>query len=65
MGDTFRTFEKRFPHPDTGLMFGSDDDDCVVITDIEPKSPASMDPFLNVGLQVSPDFRVWSLEFRG
>ena len=52
MGDTFRTFPKDFDHPDTGIIFGLDEDDCVVISGIEPSSPASLDPFLNLGLHL-------------
>jgi len=52
MGDTFRTFPKRFAHPDTGFVLGVDEDDCVVIKSIEPGSPASLDAFLSVGLQI-------------
>eukprot|EP00605_Chrysophyceae_sp_TOSAG23-4_P000956 GSChrysophyteH1.ASY1.ANO1.1056.1 assembled CDS len=52
MGDTFRTFSKKFDHPDTGFILGIDEDDCVVIKDIERGSPAAQDPFLSTGLQI-------------
>ena len=52
MGDTFRTFEKRFDHPDTGIIFGLDEDECVVVKEIEKGSPAAMDPYMATGLQI-------------
>lgn len=52
MGDTFRTFKVHFDHPDSGFVFGLDEDVCVMVDKIEADSPAANDPYLIRGLQV-------------
>ena len=52
MGDTFRTFKVHFDHPDSGFVFGLDEDVCVMVDKIEQDSPAANDPYLIRGLQV-------------
>ena len=39
-----------FPHPDVGIIWNLDHDDCVCIAHIEDKSPASLNPDLINGL---------------
>ncbi len=41
MGDVYRSFTIDFEHPDTGIMWGLDSDNCVAVTDVEPHSPAA------------------------
>lgn len=46
MGDMQRYVTCEFKHPDTGIIFGVDEEQCVMITSIEPDSMASKYPFL-------------------
>jgi hypothetical protein len=40
MGDTIRTITVQFDHPDAGIIWNLDEDNCVVIQQIEKNSPA-------------------------
>eukprot|EP00981_Chlorochromonas_danica_P014681 scaffold8581_cov181-Ochromonas_danica.AAC.3 len=46
MGEVIRFVSADFDHPDTGLVFGLDEENCVVIVTIEERSAASAVPFL-------------------
>lgn len=46
MGDAERFLTCDFEHPDTGIVWGLDEDNCVVITSIEQHSHAIKFPFL-------------------
>ena len=46
MGDSQRYISCDFGHPDTGIIFGLDEENCVIIADIETDSMASKYPFL-------------------
>lgn len=46
MGEVIRFVSCFFEHPDSGMVFGLDEENCVCITEIEAKSAASAFPFL-------------------
>lgn len=46
MGEVIRFVSCDFDHPDTGIVFGLDEENCVAIIDIEPRSAAAAFPFL-------------------
>ncbi len=46
MGDMQRYVTCDFSHPDTGIIFGVDEEQCVMIASIEAESMASKYPFL-------------------
>ena len=52
LGTTTRTFPCKFPHPDTGIVWTIDEDNCVCIEEIEPYSTASKSPMLTQNLRV-------------
>lgn len=52
MGDVFRSFTIEFDHPDTGIKWGYDSENCVAVTDVEPHSPAEDVTNLIRGLRV-------------
>lgn len=51
-GDTDTTLTARFDHPDTGILWMLDGDNCVAIDRCEQFSPASYNPFLIHGLRI-------------
>lgn len=46
MGEVIRYVSADFDHPDTGLVFGLDEENCVIIVTIEERSAAAAVPFL-------------------
>jgi hypothetical protein len=46
MGDVEQFISCEFSHPDTGILWEMDDENCVTIASIENNSPASKFPFL-------------------
>lgn len=46
MGEAVRYVSADFDHPDTGIVFGLDEEQCVIIVDIEADSAAARFPFL-------------------
>lgn len=46
MGETIRFVSVKFEHPDTGILFGVDEEQCVYIADFERESVASEHPTL-------------------
>jgi hypothetical protein len=46
MGDAQRFVSSSFSHPDTGIIFGLDEESCVIISSVEAESMASRYPFL-------------------
>ena len=65
-GDTFRTLDVRFDHPDIGITWSLDNDNCVCIANIEEKSPASHDRTLinNLRLYQINDMKIRQYERR-
>jgi len=51
-GEKLRSITVDFDHPDTGMVWGLDEDDCVVITSIEVGSPAQENAKLLPGLRL-------------
>ncbi len=41
MGDIYNSFTVDFDHPDTGIKWGLDCDNCVSVLDVEAHSPSS------------------------
>jgi hypothetical protein len=52
MGQFTKFMHLDFPHPDTGIIWGLDHENCVVIKDIEPLSPASKRLDILVGMRL-------------
>lgn len=52
MGDTLRTIVVEFDHPDSGIIWNLDADECVAIQRIETSSPASRKSELINGLRL-------------
>jgi hypothetical protein len=53
MGDSVRHLTCDFSHPDTGLTWGLDEENCVIITSIEAHSLAVKFPFLVKKMKIS------------
>ena len=51
-GDTFRTLDAEFDHPDVGIAWSLDSDNCVCISQIEKYSPAAANRNLINGLRL-------------
>ncbi|KAJ1436856.1 hypothetical protein B484DRAFT_416735, partial [Ochromonadaceae sp. CCMP2298] len=52
MGDAERFVSCDFDHPDTGIIWGLDDENCVIITEIEAGSQAASYPFLTSRMRI-------------
>jgi hypothetical protein len=52
MGDTIRYVTVTFDHPDTGIVWAVDQDNCVVISSVEPYSIAANEPVLVENMRI-------------
>eukprot|EP01041_Mallomonas_annulata_P011766 gene11766-24666_t len=51
-GDRLKTIVVPFPHPDVGIIWGLDEDSCVIIQEIEVGSPAILNENIFLGLRL-------------